>query len=131
MMSSFDLSENGAMNKDIEPEVILAEVVTEPPVHELPVARIVRRRVRLPILLFVATCASTLLVGTSRADFARGWSYALGQGLAYALPLMTILICHEAGHFLQARRYGVYTSLPFFIPMPISPIGTFGAVIGM
>jgi membrane-associated protease RseP (regulator of RpoE activity) len=44
---------------------------------------------------------------------------------------MTILGCHEAGHFLQARRYGVYSSFPYFIPMPLSPIGTFGAVIGM
>jgi membrane-associated protease RseP (regulator of RpoE activity) len=35
------------------------------------------------------------------------------------------------GHFIQARRYGVYSSLPFFIPMPVEPIGTMGAVIGM
>ena len=44
---------------------------------------------------------------------------------------MTILVCHEAGHFLQARRYGVHTSFPYFIPMPITPFGTAGAVIGM
>jgi membrane-associated protease RseP (regulator of RpoE activity) len=77
--------------------------------------RIRRRRVRLPALLFIATCLSTLLVG--------GW--------AYALPVMTILICHEAGHFLQARRYGVHASLPYFIPMPLFFIGTMGAVIAM
>ena len=35
------------------------------------------------------------------------------------------------GHFIQAYRYGVYASLPYFIPMPLSPIGTFGAVIAM
>jgi membrane-associated protease RseP (regulator of RpoE activity) len=44
---------------------------------------------------------------------------------------MTILLCHEMGHFVQAWRYGVYASWPYFIPMPISPIGTFGAVIAM
>jgi membrane-associated protease RseP (regulator of RpoE activity) len=44
---------------------------------------------------------------------------------------MTILACHEGGHFIQAWRYRVYASLPYFIPMPISPIGTFGAVIAM
>ena len=44
---------------------------------------------------------------------------------------MTILLCHEMGHFLQALRYGVYASLPYFIPMPLTPIGTFGAVIAM
>ena len=41
------------------------------------------------------------------------------------------LVCHEAGHFLQARRYGVYASFPYFIPMPIPPLGTLGAVIAM
>ncbi len=44
---------------------------------------------------------------------------------------MTTLLAHELGHFLQARRYGVPASLPFFIPMPVSPIGTMGAVIVM
>ena len=52
-------------------------------------------------------------------------------GLQFAVPLMTILVCHEMGHFIQAHRYGVYASLPFFIPMPVSPIGTMGAVIAM
>jgi membrane-associated protease RseP (regulator of RpoE activity) len=44
---------------------------------------------------------------------------------------MFTLLAHELGHFLQARRYGVPASLPYFIPFPISPIGTMGAVIGM
>jgi membrane-associated protease RseP (regulator of RpoE activity) len=35
------------------------------------------------------------------------------------------------GHFIQTRRYGVMSSLPFFIPMPIPPLGTLGAVIAM
>ena len=47
------------------------------------------------------------------------------------MPLMTILVCHEMGHFVQAWRHGVYASLPYFIPMPLSPIGTMGAVIAM
>ncbi len=74
-----------------------------------------RRRIRLPILLLVATCVSTWLTG--------GW--------AFSVALMTILLAHELGHFLQAKRYGVPASLPYFIPMPLSPIGTMGAVIAM
>ena len=74
-----------------------------------------RQRIRLPILLFAATCVSTCLVG----------------GLAFALALMTTLLAHELGHFFQARRYRVPASLPYFIPMPLSPIGTMGAVIVM
>jgi membrane-associated protease RseP (regulator of RpoE activity) len=34
------------------------------------------------------------------------------------------------GHYIQARRNGVYATLPFFIPIP-SLIGTMGAVIFM
>jgi membrane-associated protease RseP (regulator of RpoE activity) len=79
------------------------------------VARQPRRRILLPILLFVATCLTTWLTG----------------GLAFAIALMTTLLAHELGHFLQARRYHVPASLPFFIPMPFSPIGTMGAVIVM
>ena len=48
-----------------------------------------------------------------------GWLAALLNGLWYAVPVMTILICHEMGHFIQAHRYGVYASLPYFIPMPL------------
>ena len=74
------------------------------------------RRTRGPrtnVVLFVLTCASTWLVG----------------GPAYAAALMTILLCHEMGHYLMARRRHVQTSLPFFIPMPLSILGTFGAII--
>jgi membrane-associated protease RseP (regulator of RpoE activity) len=115
---------------------ILAEVVQEPPAPPRPP---IRRWVALPLLLFVATCLSTLTVaGLGRAiDVAgvegirAGLAAGLVEGMKFALPLMTILICHEMGHFLQARRYGVYASFPFFIPMPFSPLGTLGAVIAM
>lgn len=75
----------------------------------------VGRRVLLPAVLFLATCVTTYLTG----------------GVAFAVPLMFILTTHELGHFFQAVRYRVPASLPFFIPMPLSPIGTMGAVIGM
>jgi membrane-associated protease RseP (regulator of RpoE activity) len=55
----------------------------------------------------------------------------MSGGLAFSLALMTTLLAHEMGHYLQARRYGVPASLPYFIPMPLSPIGTMGAVIVM
>lgn len=74
-----------------------------------------RLRWRVSIGLFIATCLSTYLVG----------------GPVFAAALMTILTAHELGHFFQARRYGVPASLPYFIPMPLTPIGTMGAVIAM
>jgi membrane-associated protease RseP (regulator of RpoE activity) len=52
-------------------------------------------------------------------------------GLVYSGCLMTILLCHELGHFFQARRYGTPATLPIFLPVPVPPIGTLGAVIAM
>ena len=42
--------------------------------------------------------------------------------------LMLFFLAHEMGHYLYCRRYGVYATLPFFIPAP-TLIGTMGAVI--
>ena len=82
-----------------------------------PQVSVHRSRLRrlLPFMLFVATFLSTYVAG----------------GLAFSLALMSTLLAHELGHYLQARRYGVPASLPLFIPMPVSPIGTMGAVILM
>lgn len=92
---------------------VAAHPVTPPP---LPRQAPRSRRIVLPLVLFTLTALSTSLMG--------GWQYAVA--------IMTILLCHEMGHFLQALRYGVRASLPFFIPLPlISPLGTLGAVIGM
>ena len=52
-------------------------------------------------------------------------------GIWNALFLITILLAHELGHFFVSRRYGVKVTLPFFIPFPLSPFGTLGAVIKM
>jgi Zn-dependent protease len=89
-------------------ELVPVEVVGPPPPYR-------HRRWIVPLALFLATCASTFIVG----------------GLVYSVCLMTILVCHEAGHFIQTRRYGVPASLPFFLPMPLPPLGTIGAVIAM
>ena len=98
------------------------------------------RRIWLPVLLFIITCVSTFVAGVIYSDHSRmlwwqpsseAWWPAIVDGLMYSGAVMTILLCHEMGHFVQAWRYGVYASLPYFIPMPLTPIGTFGAVIGM
>ena len=44
---------------------------------------------------------------------------------------MSILTAHEFGHYFAARYHRVQASLPYFIPLPVGPLGTFGAVIRM
>jgi membrane-associated protease RseP (regulator of RpoE activity) len=52
----------------------------------------------------------------------------LGRGLPFSLTLLAILLSHELGHFVYARRYRVHASLPYLLPAPTLS-GTAGAVI--
>jgi membrane-associated protease RseP (regulator of RpoE activity) len=49
-------------------------------------------------------------------------------GIPFSASLMLILLAHEMGHYLYCVHYGVYATLPFFIPFP-TLIGTMGAFI--
>jgi membrane-associated protease RseP (regulator of RpoE activity) len=55
---------------------------------------------------------------------------SIGRSLGFAAALLAILLAHEMGHFLLARRHRVNASWPYFLPAPfLSMIGTFGAMI--
>lgn len=41
----------------------------------------------------------------------------------FVLVMTFLLLIHELGHYLTARRYGLEKSLPFFIPFPFFLIG--------
>jgi Zn-dependent protease len=126
-------------------EIVLAEVV-------VPAPR--RRRMGLPLALFLLTCLSTFFAGATgwlpleyllsgwgewgeepnpyfmiplRRAILHDWS----QGLVYMGCVLAILLTHEMGHFVMTVIHRVRSSLPYFIPLPISLIGTMGAVIGM
>jgi membrane-associated protease RseP (regulator of RpoE activity) len=99
-----------------------------------------RRRLTLPVILFIATCLSTFWVGAAnwrpqmvesteqiRQVLATHWQ----QGLIYMGAVLAILLTHEMGHFLQTVRYRIPASYPLCIPVPFSLIGTMGAVISM
>lgn len=60
---------------------------------------------------------------THLEHFVAGWTFAV--------PLMTILVAHEMGHYVAGRIHRVDISPPYFIPMPIFLLGTMGAVIRM
>jgi len=82
------------------------------------------KKYRLHLLLFILTVFSTFFAGWGEEE-------GLTGAFLYSLGIMSILLSHEMGHFLMARRYGVPVTLPYFIPLPISPFGTMGAVIRM
>ena len=100
-----------------------------PPVLAAPPAR---RPLLVHALLFLATLVTTVAAGmvwegldplSSPGQF--------HHGLPYAVTLLAILLFHEMGHYLTARYYGMNVTLPYFIPSPILPVGTFGAFIRM
>lgn len=98
---------------------------------------------KLALILLLLTVASTFYAGYAQFPVGKPvidlknkqvfwvkdeWA-SMHNGLLYSLGVLSILMAHEMGHYLQARRYGVPASLPLFIPMPVSPLGTMGAVI--
>ncbi|MBN2581247.1 MAG: site-2 protease family protein [Pirellulales bacterium] len=119
-----------------------------------------KNEVFLPAVLFLATCISTLWTGAADwapyahldqfdrafSDFWRNLPQGVGasfrdavaemhmnwsQGLTYMAAVLAILLTHELGHFVMAWRYRIPATLPYFIPLPILPFGTMGAVISM
>jgi hypothetical protein len=51
------------------------------------------------------------------------------DALVFAVALSVILLGYSLARYIQARSYGLYATLPFFIPMPLfSPFGTLGVV---
>ena len=133
-----------------DPTPSIPTIAETDPRHEVWIIRPPRRRLWLHIVLLLATFLSTTVVGAriefnflnrqpafSMADdslslFPVVWilhqpSHLL-LGLPFSLTLMFILLAHEMGHYLYARHYGVYATLPYFVPFP-SLIGTLGAFI--
>jgi len=113
-------------------------------IHVQPRPLLKYRSIKWNVAMLLLTILTTVIVGA-----VNWWSYdnlhlnskdvwqiftprALSfGGLFFAFPLMSILGIHELGHYLMAKRHGVAASLPFFIPMPVPPLGTFGAFISM
>ncbi len=80
------------------------------------------------LVLFLLTVASVIFAGLFFVAPVQRWSWSeIWPGLAFAASLMAILVAHEMGHYLVARRVGVQISLPYFIPFPFNFFGTMGA----
>lgn len=82
----------------------------------------------LDYLLYVPKYYLLALAATGSQALAH--PQAVYDGLTFAASLLSILLAHEAGHYVACRLYGVDATLPFFIPVPPPFIaGTLGAFI--
>jgi len=110
-------------------KIILKKSLSQPPAQKN----------RVNLILFLITFVSiifsgifTSYTGPATTDFSIIWSHVrvnLGQSIAFAVSLLSILTAHEFGHYFAARIHNTKVTLPFFIPFPISPFGTMGAFI--
>lgn len=83
---------------------------------------------RRHVILFALNFFTLYLAGANFSSH----STAAGRtvdAVIYAAALSVILLGYSLARFVQARSYGLYATLPFFIPMPLfSPFGTLGVV---
>ncbi len=96
-------------------------------------------RVWVNILLFVLTLLSVLFAGAISSyrgplpedTLGQTWTLVthLWAGWPFAVSLLSILLAHEFGHYFVGRVRGAAVSLPYFIPLPVSMLGTMGAFI--
>ncbi|MGL6196407.1 MAG: site-2 protease family protein, partial [Thermoguttaceae bacterium] len=83
-----------------------------------------------PVILYILTWITTYFAYAA-THTSQIFSSIDPKALLFSFGIMTILTCHEMGHFLQTLRYKVSSSLPYFIPLPFGPFGTMGAIIRM
>ncbi|MEM9069060.1 MAG: site-2 protease family protein, partial [Myxococcota bacterium] len=105
--------------------------MSEPAPDEGAKERSVVREWAVPAALFVLTFLSMLWVGAAMTLGETAELHELHHGVSFAVPLMAILFAHEMGHYVAGVLHRVDISPPYFIPMPITFLGTLGAVIRM
>jgi len=98
-----------------------------------------KRLPTLNIVLFIITVFSVMLAGAMPegeppASQGAQMLWLLGgilTGWPFAVSLLGILLAHEFGHYLMSRHHKTAATLPYFIPLPFSLLGTMGAFIQM
>jgi Zn-dependent protease len=96
------------------------------PIHPEPMWRTVLRRLWAPIAVvgaivwkFKAAAVAVFkfkFVGTALSGLVSIAAYALLWSWWFAVGLVVLLFIHEMGHVLEARRQGLPTTAPMFIP---------------
>lgn len=91
------------------------------------------------LVLFILTVLSVLFAGTlysyqgpvpqNEMELISTLLRNLDQGIPFGASILAILLAHEFGHYLAARYHKSAVTLPYFIPFPLSLLGTMGAFI--
>ena len=107
-------------------EYDLASLRGYEPIHPEPMWRTVLRRLWAPIAVigaivwkFKAAAVAVFkfkFVGTALSGLVSTGAYALLWSWWFAVGLVVLLFIHEMGHVLEARRQGLPTTAPMFIP---------------
>jgi membrane-associated protease RseP (regulator of RpoE activity) len=107
-------------NNDLRPTIVVLPRSNDPKALTPP------QQILAVVLFFVtiATCLET-------AGILQGFDFYVSlnryrEVLPIGLGIISVLVAHELGHWLMARRYDVKLSLPFFLPT--WEIGAFGAL---
>ncbi len=101
-----------------------------------------RKRRIITVALFIATIASVAYAGYLTTQYFNIAVLSIGLSnlkldvfvstLFFTLAVMAPLLVHELSHYYVARKSMIPVTPPVLVPAPvISPLGTFGAIIGM
>lgn len=107
-------------NAEGRPTIVVLPATMDPPKITIPQAI-------LAVVLGLATLFTSLEAGGIFQEFdlvqsPERWP----EAMPIAAGIIAVLLTHEIGHRLMARRYGVQLSPPFFLPT--WQIGSFGAL---
>jgi membrane-associated protease RseP (regulator of RpoE activity) len=132
-----------ALNRDLRPHKLTPIFTEEKGQHVIhlvqgrPKAR--RSNPLINLILFGLTLMTMLMAGGMYVyegpPIIDEWDYIIkgfnnmGEGFPFALSLLAILLAHEFGHYIAARLHKTEVTLPYFLPFPLSPFGSFGAFI--
>ncbi|MFH0896883.1 MAG: site-2 protease family protein, partial [Candidatus Bathyarchaeota archaeon] len=125
----------GQGNSEVTLQVVYRQAVVRPSFRLMGL--------NLPLILFIATVVTVTISGyfvssnyvevlrTLHLIAPSDISFAIwSQTALYTVTIMSVVGLHEVGHFIAAKRHGVNTTFPLFIPgIPGLTIGTFGAFI--
>ena len=90
------------------PDRVLPFFAVEPPIKP--------NRLFLHLILFLATLGTaTFFYAVLEGSDPVTHPWSLVSGLPFSIPLMFILLSHEMGHYLLARKHRVRATLPLLI----------------